>query len=64
MESVQVISRRFRVLSCGVEARTEDEFLGRRKHVKRESHLILVLLLLHPLREVGGLGEKEGQGRY
>lgn len=34
MESVQVISRRFRGLSGGVVARTEDEFLGRRKHVK------------------------------
>lgn len=47
-----------------MEARTEDELLGRRKHVKRESHFILVLLLLHPFREIGGLREKEGEGRY
>ena len=49
---------------CGAHvillARTEDKLLGRRKHVKRESHFILVLLLLHPLREVGGLGRAQG----
>lgn len=47
-----------------MEARTEDEFLGRRKHVKREGHFILVLLLLHPFREIGRLREKEGECGY
>jgi len=67
MESTKVVSRG----SCGVlfavvilGERTEHEFLGRRKHIKRESHFILVLLLLHPFREIGGLGEKEGEGGY
>lgn len=43
-------------------ARTEDEFLGRREHVEREGDLVLVLLLLHPFCEVGGLREEEGEG--
>lgn len=59
-----MVSRVFRGSLLWVkEARTEDKLLGRRKHVERESHFILVLLLLHPFREICRLREEKGESR-
>ena len=39
--------------------RTEDEFLGRRKHVQRERHFVLVIFLLQPFDQARGLKEEK-----
>ena len=44
-----------RVLMTDREKRTEDELLRRRKHVKRESDLILVAFALQPLYQIRGV---------
>ena len=42
--------------------RTEDEFLGRRKHVKGECDFILVFLELKPSDEGGDVGDSLSRG--
>jgi len=66
MESEQMVSSQSFRFCCGMVSgtRTEDELLRGRKHIKRERHFILILLLLYPFREIGRLREEEGEGGY
>lgn len=45
----------------GMGNRTEDELLRRREHVEGEGDFVLVVFLLEPADEGGGLVEEEGE---